>query len=232
MLNANRTKQQGVVLVIALIALVAISLAGIALMRTVDTSNVVSGNIAFNESAIQISDVGAEMAYKEIDSNLYKNSGGGVANCLSSQSTCNTNSSGQVYFYPNVFGINSVTRLPIQTGTLAWSNPATLALPGDPTNSPSFTIQYLIERMCTGTANLQEVATFSKCRAVPDYGVPIINGVPASGVLPSLMAINTTGSGSPSYGKLFYRITVQVTGPRNTRNLSQYFYGVNDTVYQ
>jgi hypothetical protein len=119
----------------------------------------------------------------------------------------------------------------MQTGTLAWSNPATLALPGDPTGSPSFTIQYLVERMCTGTANLQEVATFQKCRAVPDYGVAA-SGVPASSVLPTLMPINVTGSGLPSYGKLFYRITVQVTGPRNTRNLSQYFYGVKDTVYQ
>ena len=54
-----RNKQQGVVLVIALIALMAISLAGVALMRSVDSSNVVSGNIAFNEAAIQMADIGA-----------------------------------------------------------------------------------------------------------------------------------------------------------------------------
>ena len=52
---------------IALIALVAISLAGIALMGVGYTSNVVSGNIAFNEAAIQMAEIAQSTSAAEID---------------------------------------------------------------------------------------------------------------------------------------------------------------------
>jgi type IV pilus assembly protein PilX len=54
--------QRGVVLFIALIALVAITLASIALIRSVDTANVIAGNFAFKESTIHATDVGTETA--------------------------------------------------------------------------------------------------------------------------------------------------------------------------
>ena len=222
MKRAYRNKQQGVVLVIAMIALVAISLAGVALMRTVDTSNVVSGNIAFNEAAMQLADVGAELAYKEVNNNLYNLFvGGGLAVCLSDATRCSSpNNLGPGYSYPNVSNINAVTKLPSSADglPLPMSTAQTVLMPGD--TAPSYSFQYIIERMCTGTANMQEVASYTKCRAVPDY----VNG--------QLMPINSLASGQPSYGKMFYRITVQVSGPRNTRGLAQYFYGVKDTVYQ
>lgn len=54
--------QRGVVLFIALIVLVAMSLAGIALVRSVDTVTVVAGNLAFKQSALQEADMGMEEA--------------------------------------------------------------------------------------------------------------------------------------------------------------------------
>ena len=56
-------KQRGVVLFIALIALVAMTLAGIALMRSVDTANVIAGNFAFRESTLHATDVGIDAAF-------------------------------------------------------------------------------------------------------------------------------------------------------------------------
>src|SRR4051794_33864237 len=44
-------RQQGVVLLIALIVLVAMTLAGIGLVRSVDTGNMVAGNLAFKQGA-------------------------------------------------------------------------------------------------------------------------------------------------------------------------------------
>jgi len=55
-------RQRGVVLIIALIVLVAMTLAGIALVRSVDTSNIIAGNMAFQQSATHSGDVGAETA--------------------------------------------------------------------------------------------------------------------------------------------------------------------------
>lgn len=55
-------RQKGVVLVITLIVLVAMTLAALALMRSIDTGNVVSGNMAFKQGATLAGDAGTEAA--------------------------------------------------------------------------------------------------------------------------------------------------------------------------
>lgn len=62
--HAARRGQRGVVLFVALIVLVAMTLAGIALMRSVDTALVVAGNMAFKQSAIAVADRGTQEAVK------------------------------------------------------------------------------------------------------------------------------------------------------------------------
>ena len=57
-----RKRQQGVILFVALIVLVAMSLTGIALMRSVDTNLLVAGNLAFRQGATAASDWGVEAA--------------------------------------------------------------------------------------------------------------------------------------------------------------------------
>ena len=54
--------QRGVILFIALIVLVAMSLAGIALMRSVDTNVLIAGNLAFRQGATLAADRGIEDA--------------------------------------------------------------------------------------------------------------------------------------------------------------------------
>ncbi|MEJ7807583.1 MAG: hypothetical protein WKG03_16870, partial [Telluria sp.] len=56
-------RQRGVVLLMALIALVALTLAGLAMVRSVDTGNVIAGNMAFRQAAMQQVDVGIEAAF-------------------------------------------------------------------------------------------------------------------------------------------------------------------------
>lgn len=55
-------KQRGVVLFIALIALVVMSLAAVALIRSVDTNTMIAGNLALKHSALVSSDRGVETA--------------------------------------------------------------------------------------------------------------------------------------------------------------------------
>jgi len=57
-----RRSQRGVVLFIALIVLVAMTLAGIAVMRSVDTNNLIAGNLAFRNAATSAGDAGIEFA--------------------------------------------------------------------------------------------------------------------------------------------------------------------------
>ena len=79
-----RGRQGGVVLLMAIIVLVVMTLAGLALMRSVSTSNVIAGNMAFQQATTHSADAGAESAVTFLEGsaavNLYTSvlSGGGV----------------------------------------------------------------------------------------------------------------------------------------------------------
>lgn len=60
--KTSRIQQKGVTLVITLIVLVAMTLAVIAMVRSVDTSNLIAGNLAFQQSALHGADNGTETA--------------------------------------------------------------------------------------------------------------------------------------------------------------------------
>jgi len=55
-------RERGVVLLIALIVLVAMTLAGIGMMRSIDSGTLVAGNIGFREAAVATADSGVEAA--------------------------------------------------------------------------------------------------------------------------------------------------------------------------
>lgn len=61
-LMPSKYLQRGVVLFFALIALVAMSLAAVALIRSVDTNSIIAGNLSFKQSSLLSADRGAEAA--------------------------------------------------------------------------------------------------------------------------------------------------------------------------
>lgn len=286
-------KQQGVVLVIALIALVAMSLAGIALMRTVDTTNVISGNLAFGEAAVQMEDAGASAAYQWVMNNIMSSGSSSCEVIESGGGTCSNN-----YYYHDALAIDPNTKLPMAPGgaNLNWS-PAVTSVTGGGALPTGYSVQYIIERMC-GTAvggaaqTNGAAATFVNCQAAPVYspatimnnaGVVQVTGITVTSTgtgytsAPSVIFINsgTGGSGASATatlagsaitnpptittggagystgpkvvfssgggtgastlkantGRLYFRVTVMVTGPRNTTGMAQYFLGFEDTVY-
>ena len=60
--SSRSRRQRGVVLFIALIVMVAMSLAAIALIRSVDTTNLVIGNLAFRQASILPANFAVEQA--------------------------------------------------------------------------------------------------------------------------------------------------------------------------
>jgi type IV pilus assembly protein PilX len=66
----SRRSQSGVVLFIALIVLVAMTLAGIAIMRSVDTGVQISGNVAFKQSTLSAADRGIDDAFQFLTNNV------------------------------------------------------------------------------------------------------------------------------------------------------------------
>lgn len=60
--RARHAAQRGMVLLVALIVLVAITVAGLGMIRSVDTATLVAGNLAFQQSATHAADKGIEAA--------------------------------------------------------------------------------------------------------------------------------------------------------------------------
>lgn len=67
-LRTPAPRQQGLALMMALIALVAMTLAGIALVRSIDTNALIAGNLAFRQSATLSAEQGIEAAIKTLSS--------------------------------------------------------------------------------------------------------------------------------------------------------------------
>jgi Tfp pilus assembly protein PilX len=61
--------QRGVVLFLALIMIVVLMLAGLALVRSVSTTNVIAGNLAFKQAATNSADTGIEAAIAWLEAN-------------------------------------------------------------------------------------------------------------------------------------------------------------------
>lgn len=60
--TSPKPHQRGVVLFVALIVLVAMTLAGLAVVRTTDTGMLIAGNLAFRKNAKHSADIGVERA--------------------------------------------------------------------------------------------------------------------------------------------------------------------------
>lgn len=59
-------RQRGVVLLITLIVLVAMMLAGIGMMRSIDTTTMIAGNLAFREATLHAGDSGMNTAFSQL----------------------------------------------------------------------------------------------------------------------------------------------------------------------
>jgi type IV pilus assembly protein PilX len=140
--HCGRHGQRGVSLIIALIALVALTLAGLALMRSADTSNVISGNLAFREATLQATDVGVETAIAALPTIATTSPDANYpAGCAAG--ACN--------YYPTMQAANAAG---VPT-VIDWS-----AVPSTALDS-SYAVQYVIDRLCNGPTPVTDVA--KKC---------------------------------------------------------------------
>lgn len=140
------SRQSGVVLVISLIVLVALTLAGIALVRSTDTGNLISGNMAFRMAALQAVDTGVETAFQEITS------GSGFA---STPTVDKTTTAGR-YSPVLLDDVAPDDGMP----DIDWTS-----LPG--TEVSGNTVRWIVERMCS--ANVSTPSEIEeRCSVVPN----------------------------------------------------------------
>lgn len=207
-----KSKQQGLVLFIAMIALVVMSLAAVALIRSVDTNTKIAGNLAFKQSALTSANRGVESA---ID-------------WLALQAFNSLDTSNKTEGYYAVYGdVDQDGTKDSVEGNL--DEPATLRdgalwvdansavasgagiADGVELNSQN-TIRYIIERMCERAVAPAESVT-NKClfgSSTPGGNEPGEMSNSGAEQLDTGDAINP-----------MYRVTVRVTGPKNTESYTQ-----------
>ena len=210
----SRARQAGIALMVVLIALLIIGFAAIALLRSSDTGTLISGNLAFQKTALASGDASTEAAINW----LTANSGGGFL-------FVDSGSDNPPAIVPNGYYATTADNCDL-TGTqtpddadddVNWTGTD----PGGTCNmdartvtpagvAPEFTVSYVINRVCNveGDPNA-------------------INGAGGTPMRCSRLAAGVSGGstrGGASYGNVpltgqaqtYYRITTRIGGPRNT----------------
>jgi len=104
--RARIMKQRGVVLFFALIALLAISLAAVALIRSVDTSTMIAGNLAFKQTATTSADAGLENAIAWLNTTQTANSANNVYTNLPAVHAFNVTNAAAAVKTAEIYGID------------------------------------------------------------------------------------------------------------------------------
>ena len=185
------TRQRGVVLMITLIVLVAMTLAAIALVRSTDTTNLIAGNLAFQQAATNSGDQGTEAAIAWLEQN---NSGTYLHS--------DHNTSGDRLGY----SASRQDPVPGQTWENFWNmvlSNQSISLAPDAAGN---TVSYVIQRMC----QLSGAPTSGAGCAVSSATATTVGNSEDAGTVVLQYS-----------SQVFYRITSRIVGPRNTVSFVQ-----------
>jgi len=199
-MNERRVSQRGFILVLTLVILVAMTLLGITLVRSVDTSTLIANNLSFRQSALMSGDRGTEAAIVWLENNK--------ASLID-----DVPASG--YYATEQAGTDFTGKLtPGDTSDdVSWTGAAGSArrafvVAG--TDAAGNRVSYIIHRMCDQTGAYAAGGT--------------IQCATSSSTVTTGMS-----QGSASYGsyaitgktRIYYRITTRTAGVRNTESFVQ-----------
>jgi type IV pilus assembly protein PilX len=208
-LNIPRRREQGFVLILTLVILVVITLSSMAMMLTTRAGISASGNIAFRQAAVRVSDVAVEGAFSWVGTTIGANS-----------AALDASAAGSGYYATH----SEVDSSCVPSGVTTFSpvsydfaNTNCAVTMGSQPNG--YSLYYVIHRMA------------SSAGACPNAGCV------APSVTMAAAATNTTPGGSTESGAsvfgtvststsnqiVYYRITVKVAGPRRNNRYIQAF---------
>jgi Tfp pilus assembly protein PilX len=211
-------RQSGLSLLLALLALMILSLGAVALVRSIDTGTLIAGNVGFKQDAIEASAVGAERAIAWVESHQ-------------TDGMLDTDQSLWGYYANSHDQLDPTGSNPALAQQVDWENkscpnvPAGSALicpfvsdpaaPGAPpavnTNTPvnGNSLQWVILRLC-------------KAAGVSGGVNPCSQPVSASSSTASERGdLSAGGRISASTAGPYYRVIVRALGPRNTTSFTE-----------
>lgn len=203
--------QRGASLFIALVALIALTFTGLAMVRTSDTSSLIAGNFAFRQAALNAGDLAIEAAIAKLEGNFGFTDSASKLDTTTSWSTNNP-----VYYYAFSPDVGKIENSANTSTNATWDWPS----------GKSRRINW-----STGSGYSQSIGTgFSYVaiieRLCKDDGSSHIHVIGSSGNVNlncQTVALNSGDIGQ-SRDPLFassvvyvsYRVTARVFGPRNT----------------
>jgi type IV pilus assembly protein PilX len=195
--NKRAIKQRGVVLFVALIALVVMSLAAVALIRSVDTSTIIAGNLSSKQSATLSADSGVETGLNWMAA-------------VADLTTLNANIAASGYYA-------TPTKDPTKSADIAWTDADSRPASGTGMidaatgkDGSGNTVRYVIQRMCSVAGEPSESTCLLGAPSVGTGSAAVKDAPSAGAVLPTAQ--------SP-----VYRITARVVGVKNTISYVQAF---------
>lgn len=199
--------QRGVVLMVSLIILVALTLGGLALVRSVGTTNIIAGNLAFQQSATHASQRGIEDGinnFLEINDMSFFQTDHFIQSYAASAPTATdpANAAAWDTYWRTIIdppGQVAAT-VAVKTCSPACANCGRVCRL--PTDAAGNTVSYTIQRLCQTPGDPTQVTT--GC---------------ASGAQKSSLTGASLAAGAvtlPMVVQYYYRITTRTVGPRNT----------------
>lgn len=200
---AGRVRSSGTVLALVLIVLVIMMLGGVAMFRAVDTSALLSGNLAFKRDATNRTSVGLNAAFSVMKRSDFTSSA--VADCVPGQEGCDgvVDTWLRMNYSPRLLESDGDGIPLILKDKRAFDAKFTTIQPNeaDGTLAVGIEVRFLIERMCTDFGPVDE----KKC-SVPGTSE---NGGSYRPEKPGWIPLP------------FYRITIRSDGARNTQTYVQ-----------
>ncbi len=195
-MRSNRSRQQGVVMLVALTVLVAMSLAGVALMRSVDATSLIAGNLSFKTAGLQVADRGTQQA---------------VGWLMSTRDADVT----QLYNDVSAMGYYSSRPLPEPDWFDEQTWNAAVPVNGGIVDASGNQLFYVIHRMCSmpnSQPNANVAGTINDC---PQFYPSNISNLVAG------QSYSVGASRFDLASQNYYRITTRVVGPRNNITVTQ-----------
>jgi type IV pilus assembly protein PilX len=205
-MNHSKARQRGFIVYVALIALLILSLAALALLRTSDTAGVIAGNLAFKQAATGAADTGAERAFNELPALATAEPNVDVANKYYS-----------LMQEVDEHGVpNSINWVDVPCWNTA-GNPIAC------TDAASYRVQYVIDRLCAiapAAGDAAEVLA-RKCVSGQPFSTAGSTGPDNSSHAQTTHTFGGMAAVPTTRPTIHYRVTVRVQGPRNTASTVQ-----------
>ena len=196
------SRERGVVLFIALIAMVLLALAGVALLRATDSGTSIAGNLASKQSTMGPINYAVEQAVAA----LFEGGPGSIVDKFNHDINHN--------YYANIQPGETASGVPaVLQGTTPAAYPVTFQKYDDPATPSMYSVRWVIERMCQGSAPAPG----------PFFGDPLTpTGLQACDMLPpKVSTAGTHGEERPEVPPTpLYRVSIRVDGPAGTNTVT------------